>query len=76
MAKFFGYAEKYIRQFTWWELALLKLCLFSAGASFGLAVPKKARPLLALIAQLLFLPSYLYLILKFFRLLERESRSI
>lgn len=43
MKNLFGAAERYIADCKWYDMALLKFCLFAMGLIAGLFVPKKSR---------------------------------
>ena len=64
-------ANAYIGSRDWKMLALVKFCLCSMGMLLGLAVPKKGRKWAALGAAVLFVTTYIPLILKFLPALSR-----
>lgn len=43
MKKLFGYADKYIKQSDWRELAMIKFCLASMGIVTGASLLEKQR---------------------------------
>ena len=43
MKKLFGYADEYLRNSDWKDMAMLKFCLFSIGILAGMRIPEKAR---------------------------------
>ncbi len=45
MKRLFGYADRYIRESSWQDMGLMKLCLCAFGIMLGLNVPKRAKPL-------------------------------
>ena len=65
MRKLLSAADAYIAKMNWKELALVKLCLCAAGVMLGLAAPKKLRKWAALGAVIVFVATYLPLMLKF-----------
>ena len=65
MKKLLSAADAYIAKMNWKELALVKLCLCAAGVMLGLATPKKLRKWAALGAVIVFVATYLPLMLKF-----------
>ncbi|WP_297198932.1 permease of phosphate ABC transporter [uncultured Flavonifractor sp.] len=65
MKKLLSAADAYIAKMNWKELALVKLCLCAAGVMLGLAAPKKLRKWAALGAVIVFVATYLPLMLKF-----------
>lgn len=75
MKKLFSAADAYIAKMNWKDLALVKLCLCAAGVMLGLAAPKKLRKWAALGAVVVFVATYLPIILKFLPHLEGEMRK-
>ena len=65
MKKLLSAADAYIAKMNWKDMALVKLCLCAVGILLGLAAPKKARKWAALGAGLVFVATYLPLMLKF-----------
>lgn len=68
MKRLFGYANEYVRQSDWKDLALLKFCLCSAGILIGTALPQKVRKPVVFTAMGVFIATYIPLILKFLRI--------
>lgn len=75
MKRLFSAADAYIAKMNWKDLALVKLCLCAAGVMLGLAAPKKLRKWAALGAVVVFVATYLPIILKFLPHLEGEMRK-
>ena len=75
MKKLFSAADDYIAQMTWKDLGLVKLCLCSMGVLLGLATGKKARKWAALGAVVVFLATYIPLILDFLPHLGRALKE-
>ena len=75
MKKLLSAADAYIAKMNWKDLALVKLCLCAAGVMLGLAAPKKLRKWAALGAIVVFVATYLPIILKFLPHLEGEMRK-
>ena len=75
MKRLFSAADAYIAKMNWKDLALVKLCLCAAGVMLGLAAPKKLRKWAALGAIVVFVATYLPIILKFLPHLEGEMRK-
>ena len=65
MKKLLSAADAYIAKMNWKDMALVKLCLCAVGILLGLAAPKRARKWVALGAGLVFLATYVPLMLKF-----------
>lgn len=75
MKKLFSAADAYIAKMNWKDLALVKLCLCAAGVMLGLAAPKKLRKWAAFGAVVVFVATYLPIMLKFLPHLEGEMRK-
>ena len=75
MKKLFSAADAYIAKMNWKDLALVKLCLCAAGVMLGLAAPKKLRKWATLGAVVVFVATYLPIMLKFLPHLEGEMRK-
>ena len=75
MRKLFSAADAYIAKMNWKDLALVKLCLCAAGVMLGLAAPKKLRKWAALGAVVVFVTTYIPIMLKFLPHLSGELRE-
>lgn len=75
MRKLFSAADAYISKMNWKDLALVKLCLCAAGVMLGLAAPKKLRKWAALGAVVIFVTTYIPIMLKFFPHLSGELQE-
>ena len=65
MKKLFSAADRYLRICDWRDLALLKSCLSAMGVLMGLLVPTRNKKTVAKIAGLLFMVTYIPLMVKF-----------
>lgn len=76
MKRLFGYADRYLQQCTWKDLALVKFCLMSIGLLIGLQIPKTRKKTFAIAAGILFVTTYIPLMTKFFRIvLAKENEE-
>ena len=66
MKKLFDYANKYIKSMDWKEFAVFKFCLGSLGLLIGVLLPDSARLYAIVIAAVIFVPTYIYLMIRFF----------
>ncbi len=73
MKQLFNYADKYIRQSTWKELALLKFCLFAMGVLVGIHIPEKNRKPVGIAAVAVFAATYIPLMAKFASVVLEED---
>lgn len=77
MKKLFGWADGYLKECTWKDMALLKFCLGSLGVLAGLQIPQTRRRIAAWTAGLIFIFTYVAVMGKFVLYLlgkhERES---
>ena len=75
MKSLFSYADAYIRNCTWKDLALVKFCLCAMGVMIGLSVPKEKKKLPLLGAFFVFLVTYLPLMGKFVRVIKIRTEK-
>ena len=75
MKRLFDWGSAYIRECDWKDLALVKFCLCAMGALIGLCVPEKKRKIPLILAGLVFLASYIPLMVKFGRVVCRSLGS-
>lgn len=68
MKKLFGYADEYIRQSDWKDLAMLKFCLAAIGVLIGVSLPARSRKPASWIAAGIFTVTYIPLMTKFLRI--------
>lgn len=73
MQKLLNYGDEFARQSTWKDFALIKFCLCAMGIVWGMAIPKKAHKPAAFIAVLVFITTYIPLILKLFRIIDKDT---
>ena len=73
MKKLFGYAEKYIEESDWKDLAMLKFCLFAIGLLAGMRIPEKNRKQAGWIAVAVFAATYIPLMAKFFSVIREKE---
>ncbi len=72
----FDCADEYVRRSSWKDLALIKLCLCAIGVMLGLCVPKEKRRPILIVTAVVFLATYIPLMVKFVRIIcERLRRS-
>lgn len=69
MKKLLNYGDEFIQQSDWRDLALIKLCLCAIGVMWGIALPKKAHKPAAFIAMLVFVATYIPIVLKLFHVM-------
>lgn len=68
--RIFDYANEYIRQCSWKDLALVKFCLCSIGLLLGLLAPPRWRKRLLGGAVAVFVPTYTLLMAKYLRVVR------
>lgn len=57
--RFRGVTRVYLDQMELEDMAIFKLCLIAFGVLFGVVTPKKSRPLVALLAGITFVATYI-----------------
>ena len=70
MRKLLDYGDQFAKESTWKDFALVKMCLCAAGVMWGIATPKKAQKPVAFIAMLIFITTYVPLILRVLRVID------
>lgn len=75
MKALFASADEYLRQSSWKDLAVLKLCLLSLGLLIGMEIPKRGRKETRIAAALLFAATYIPLMVRYLRILLRAARE-
>ncbi len=70
MQKLLNYGNKFAKESTWKDFALIKLCVWAMGIIWGISIPKKAHKPVAFIAALVFVATYIPLMLKMFRIMD------
>ena len=75
MKALFTSADEYLRQSSWKDLAVLKLCLLSLGLLIGMEIPKRGRKETRIAAALLFAATYIPLMVRYLRILLRAARE-
>lgn len=65
MKKLFDYANEYVQQSDWKDMALLKFCLASMGLLIGVSLSQRMKKWAAFGAAAVFIVTYLPLITKF-----------
>ena len=73
MKKLFGYADKYVKQSDWKDLAMIKFCLAAMGVLIGISLPVKHRKTAAWVAGGIFTVTYLPLMAKFFHIVAGKE---
>ena len=69
-------AERYLKDCTWKDISILKICLIALGVLLGIAVPARKKKATAWAASLVFLAAYVPLMAKFLPYLLGERVAI
>ena len=72
MKRLFDAADRYLKDCTWRDMALLKFCLAAMGVLLGLAVPARKKRPAVWAAALVFAATYVPLMAKFLPFLLGE----
>lgn len=70
MKKFLEIGNRYAKNSTWIDFALVKFCLCSMGVIIGLQIPKKKRTEATEIAGSIFIATYIPLMAKVFMIIK------
>ena len=71
----FRWVDEYLREANWKDMALLKLCLFAVGVMVGISIPKEKKKLQLFVAAGLFLLTYIPLMTKFIKVVQKNERE-
>ena len=74
MKKLLDYADRYIENSTWKDVAMLKFCLFSLGILVGMQIPKKDKKEAGILALAVFVLTYIPLMKKLVDMIRREEK--
>lgn len=69
MKNLFSYADQFIKESNWKDLALIKFCLCAMGVLWGMALPKKAHKPVTIVAVCIFIGTYIPLMAKLFKIM-------
>ncbi len=69
MKKLFECADVYVENCDWKDMALLKVCLCAVGIMIGVSIPEKRKKCIAVVAGIIFIVSYVPLMMKFIKIL-------
>lgn len=75
LKKLFSYADQYLQESNWKDLALVKLCLCALGVIIGLSIPKEKRKYPLIFAGILFVATFMPLMVKFFIMIKRNTEK-
>lgn len=68
MCKLFEYANEYVKESDWKDLALLKFCLFAMGLLVGMKVAPRHKKAVTITAIMVFIATYIPLMSKFVKI--------
>ena len=69
MNKLFTAADRYLQDSDWKTIAVLKFCLIALGMMLGMAVPRERRKPFLIGAAVVFVATYVPLMVKLVRIL-------
>lgn len=75
MRRLFKVADRYAKESSWQDYALLKICLFSAGIMAGAALPARCKKPVVYSAMGAFVATYVPLMLKFMPYLQEGRKD-
>lgn len=73
MKKLLDLGDRYAKESTWKDYALVKFCLFSMGLAAGTKVPEKHKRKAIGVAACVFASTYIPLMAKVFRIALRNE---
>lgn len=75
MQKLFEYADKYIKESNWKDLALIKFCLCAMGIIIGVNIAPKHKKAVIAGATGVFILTYIPLMTKFIKIILCENKK-
>lgn len=75
MERWLELGNRYARESNWKDFALVKFCLCAMGIIIGVQIPQKYRKLAVGIASVLFIATYIPLMIKLFRIALPECEK-
>lgn len=73
MKKLFELGNKYAKQSTWKDFALVKLCLLALGILVGIHLNEKLKKVFKPIAYIVFFTTYFPLMFKLFDVMKKDK---
>lgn len=73
MKRLLEISQEYIKTMSIRDMALIKICLYSAGILMGLSIPLKCRKIVSVAACAIFIVTYLLAMLPFLKMLQEKS---
>lgn len=74
MCRLFEYADRYIKESDWKDIALLKLCLCAIGVLMGMSIAPKYKKKVMAAAAVVFGLTYVPLMKKFIGIIIDENK--
>ena len=75
MKKLFVYADEYIKQSDWKDLAMLKFCLAAIGVLIGISLTPKEKKKAAWLSGTVLAVTYIPLMKKFFQVVSQVEKA-
>ena len=75
MKDWLNYADEYIKECDWKDMALIKICLFSLDILVGTLLPRRKKKCILITSSLIYVASYIPIMIKFVKsvLASREK---
>lgn len=74
MSRLFEYADRYIKESDWKDIALLKLCLCAIGVLIGISIAPKHKKKVMAVAAVVFGFTYVPLMKKFIGIIIDDNK--
>lgn len=75
MKRFFELGNQFAQQSTWKDFALTKFCLCAMGVLIGVLLPDTVKTAAAIIAAIIFIITYIPLMVKVFKIFRKMPRK-
>ncbi len=76
MKDLFRYADEYVKECDWKDMALIKTCLCSLGIIIGTLIPKQKKKPVLIVAIVIYIATYIPIMYKFVRSIMASKDKI
>jgi len=76
MKDLFRYADEYVKECDWKDMALIKTCLCSLGIIIGTLIPKQKKKPVLIVAIIIYIATYIPIMYKFVRSIMTSKDKI
>jgi len=75
MRKLFDLGNRYAKESSWTDFALVKFCLCAMGILIGMRIPSKKKTAVTAVSASVFIAAYVPLMAKLFKLAVQDEQA-